>query len=458
MRVLVSVCLFVSVACGGGWQPSTPSPHRPEGPVWTPPVVVEPAPTRPVRTGAVRLEGRAFADDGGPWNALGASLFWALWGERHDPDRLDANLAHLAEHGVDYVRILSMVGSETWHDRVIDPRAGDYWAVADRLFARLARHGLRVQVTVFADAQVMMPDARERELWLDAWVAYAEAHRAQVFLLEVANEYWQNGFADPEQVRSLGRRAQAHTSIPVALSAPPDDDVFSLYADWSGPATLHYDRNVQTDHGPWRPIRQPYGCWNEYREREHYTGNVPPVCVNNEPIGPHATVFDESDPLRLAMAYVTTFVVGNGAYVYHAGAGVRGGGQADLARGRFPNLYDYDHAILRAMSHWRATLPDGLPNWHRTAPHLHDFPWSGSKDAIDRGDVVRTFVALSGNQIVGAFLGMRRPHEATARVGLDLVLYHPVTGEALHRVDVNAGERFTIPADLPGYVVMGALR
>src|SRR5690606_753038 len=69
-----------------------------------------PMPAASAGAGRVGMDGHAFADEGGPFIALGVSLFWALWGERHDAARLDANLAHLAEHDVDYVRILGMVG------------------------------------------------------------------------------------------------------------------------------------------------------------------------------------------------------------------------------------------------------------------------------------------------------------------------------------------------------------
>ena len=44
----------------------------------------------PTRRGLVRLEGRAFADDGGPYLAVGASLFWAAWGYRHDRPEVGA--------------------------------------------------------------------------------------------------------------------------------------------------------------------------------------------------------------------------------------------------------------------------------------------------------------------------------------------------------------------------------
>lgn len=115
------------------------------------PVSVTPTPDVQSR-GPVRLDGRAFADDSGPFNALGVSLFWALWAEKHAPERLDATLAFLARHGVDYVRILAMVGAPSWEDRVIDPAWPDYWETVDAFFERLGRHDLRAQVTLFADA------------------------------------------------------------------------------------------------------------------------------------------------------------------------------------------------------------------------------------------------------------------------------------------------------------------
>src|SRR5690606_1900407 len=149
-------------------------------------------------------------------NALGVSLFWALWGERHDAARLDANLAHLAEHDVDYVRILGMVGAPTWEDRVIDPAWPDYWAVVDRLFERLARHGLRGQVTLFADAEVMMPAAADRDAFQAAWAARLEQWGDQVLFVEVANEHWQNGLPDLAELQRRGQALRAATSVPVA--------------------------------------------------------------------------------------------------------------------------------------------------------------------------------------------------------------------------------------------------
>src|SRR5690606_37195203 len=67
-------------------------------------------PSWPRRTGVVRVEGRAFSDGAGQWNPVGTTLFWALWGERHDVPKIERNLKHVATYGLDYIRILGMVG------------------------------------------------------------------------------------------------------------------------------------------------------------------------------------------------------------------------------------------------------------------------------------------------------------------------------------------------------------
>jgi hypothetical protein len=64
-------------------------------------------------TGLVRLQGRSFWDDAGPFLGLGASYFQALRHAKYDRQRLNDNLALLASKGFNYVRILSMV---SWDD------------------------------------------------------------------------------------------------------------------------------------------------------------------------------------------------------------------------------------------------------------------------------------------------------------------------------------------------------
>ncbi len=54
--------------------------------------------------------GRSLSDDRGPFLGVGASCFQALRHTKFDRARLEANLALLAEHGFNYLRVLSMVG------------------------------------------------------------------------------------------------------------------------------------------------------------------------------------------------------------------------------------------------------------------------------------------------------------------------------------------------------------
>lgn len=398
----------------------------------------------------MRLDGRAFADDAGAWNPLGASLFWALWGERHDPDRLDVNLQHLAANGFDFIRILGMVGAPSWEDRTIDPKASDYWSIVAQLFDRLKRHGLRAEVTVFADAQVMMPDAGQRRGFARSWGQFVEAHRDRVMFVECANEHFQNGFADIKELRGIAILIALETSAPVALSSPDGHFEAAYKGSAATLATIHYDRDVSKADGPWRPVRQPWGWPDEYGD------GLPRAVVNNEPIGPDSSVAADADPMRIAMAYAATFVAGNAAYVFHCGAGIRGGGAADLAKGRRANLFDYDPAIYAGLSTMRKLLPAGLANWQRHNSQWDSSPIAGFNKGVDDGRLMRFYAATFGPQFVGVVLDIKRPITVTARAAMDFTIHHPLTGSVLHRVSLDSGVPWTCQADVPGLVLIGA--
>src|SRR5687767_5777325 len=84
---------------------------------------------RKPRHGPVRAEHHAVADTEGPFNALGATLFWGTWGYKFDRARLERNLQTLSDAGFDYVRVLGSVGGASWSDRETDPRWDDYDSV-----------------------------------------------------------------------------------------------------------------------------------------------------------------------------------------------------------------------------------------------------------------------------------------------------------------------------------------
>ena len=390
------------------------------------------------RQGPVRLDGRSLADEGGPFNALGASLFWGLWGERYDPDRLDANLEWLAGLGVDFVRVLGMVGSESWSDRPVDPSAPDYWAIVDQFLARLERHGLRVEVTIFADAQIMMPNPVARTRFVDAWAERVDREPDRFVFVEISNEHWQNGLDDIGELRALGRRFADRTEVLLALSSPASGRACGVYAASAADlATVHYPRTAS--HGGWGFVAEPWGWPAEYDGP--CAGALPPA-VNNEPGGPGASVRSESDPMRLVMAYVMTFVSQNAAYVAHAGAGVRGGGLADLAVGREADLYDVSglETALAGMRSADNYLPAGIANWSRQAPTEASHPFVGFDSAIARGALTAAYAATSGDQFVVAVAGLRRAVTVSVRRSCTIELHDPLTGRVTAALERAAEE------------------
>lgn len=422
----------------------------------TPTPVPEPTPAPPT-FGVVRINGRAFEDDRGPFNAVGTSLFWALWGERYDADRLDIRNLRVVRGRVDYIRILAMVGSESWSDRVIDPRWPDYWSTVDALFARLRRLQLRAAVTVFADAQVMMPEPGDRALFAQAWAdAIRDKYAQDVIFVEVANEYWQNGVSRDE-LRPLGHILQG-SGVPVALSAPTDDDVCGVYGGWNGIATVHYDRDISKADGVYRPIRQPWGYPAEYREREGYHGPMPDVAVNGEPIGPESSVAADDSPERIALAAATTFIAGGAAYCFHTGAGIRGGGMIDRLRGRRANLDEYSIDFWRGLSTLDFTLVPGQANGRRENAQWSTMPWDGSQHAVDRGDLVRAYASITGRAVRAVFIGTKAPHTITLRESMAFSLVDPVTADIVMAHVLPAGSQVVIPGGRDGLIFVGQIQ
>src|SRR5439155_7466370 len=130
--------------------------------------------------------------------------------------------------------ILSMVG---WDGLEIAPvdftnSAGhfiagwpDYWQQFRDLLDIVSSNGLRAEVTIFADAQNVMPTKSARQAHLDGILANIAGREHKIMHLEVANEAWQNGFPGSQGVSDLLEFTQYladRTSVPVAITSPAD--------------------------------------------------------------------------------------------------------------------------------------------------------------------------------------------------------------------------------------------
>lgn len=408
------------------------------------------------RHGKVRISGHAVADDSGEFPALGASLFWAAWAYKHDRPRLDAHLQLLADHRFDYFRALGVVGRQPyWAGREIDWRWPDYKEVIAGLTDyAYDRYGLRVQWTIFADGDQVIPDPADRVNLIDTFLAMSRGREQKVMHFEVANESWQNGFEGPNglaQVRQLATRLADGTDIPVAISDSEGHECNDHLALYKGMPveilTEHFSRDVEGPLRRWGPVVAPWTL------RE--CAGLPAAVSSNEPMGPRSSVESETDPVRLVAAAIASYMAGIGLYVFHTDAGVWG---------RTP-LTDMPNAtaILDGLAAMRAYLPPDVANWrrHRYNSPQHPFIAHAGKargavwpDGHEDG-AVEVFALDKDGRFFVVPVGIVNGLTLEARRDLSFEVLHPLTGQKLEQHTLKAGQ--TVRLRLPVLVLRGNL-
>jgi hypothetical protein len=412
----------------------------------------------------VALAGNALVDRRGPYLGLGATYFSALRHARSDRARLHADLDFLRSRGFNYVRVLSMVGwYPFWQGLEIAPVAfttqdgrsiaawADYWQQLRDLIEIVEDHGLRTQVTVFADAQ-LMPEKAARIAHLDGILDAIAGREQAVILLEVANEAWQNGFPGAQGIadlREFGKHLADRTDVLVALSAPlggTNADLTELYSGSAADiATEHFSRDIGTVEGGWLPVRD---CW-----RGELAAGVPPIS-SNEPIGPGSSVAEETDPIKLVMAAAFAWGANLPMYVFHSRAGIR---SLEPFEG-VPGIDDFVHLA--------SILPPDLASWVRNDGLEPGAPFTVFADgqpgrywpglAAPQSGAVRNTGKVKGSEFVclpmgilagGVVLEARRP------VSFDA--FDPLTGASSGARALARGQRFTLPRGPGAWILKG---
>ena len=418
--------------------------------------------------GIVRGEGAAFADARGTWLPVGVTLFWAPWGYKFDRARLERDLALLAEFDVDYIRVLGQVGvpgdpADGWSDRLIDPGWADACGSAakstcgtyDEVAAGLTdlafdKYGIRVMWTVFGGTAFTPTPATRRAL-VDRLLAMSKGREHKIMHFEVANEAYQNGFGGAEgeaELRALGRYIQERSPLLVALSAPRGSNCAAaqrLYAGDVGEiVTEHFARGVGD---VWEPIRNVWDL--------QFCDGLPPLRTSNEPIGPFSSVRAEHDTRRLATAAALTYVSGVGAYVLHTGGGIRGGGRADLARGRPASVAEVPDiaTILPALRGMRGRLPSDVPNWTRFDATRADTPLTVTAD----GGLTAAYGARSQDRFVIVALGAGGRITLRGNASMEVEVIDPLDGRPLGGGTVTAGATLSVAAP-EAALIMGRTR
>lgn len=440
------------------------------------------------RHGSVRAHGSALADDDGPFPALGASLFWGVWGFRHDRARLEQNLEFLAEHGFDYVRCLGTVGGLVWNDRQMDPRWPDY----DDIIAGLTdlaydRYGLRVEWSIFGGTN-FTETPESRAAVVDRFARMAVGREHKILLFEIGNESWQTGFPHPHgtaELRALAarlkRKLEEFGAKPIlrAITSPagpehyrasPNEPIGELdkgyRATYEGAGadvgTVHPDRTYAED--GWRPVRLPW--------LYQFIPGMPLIGSNDEPIGPGASVASEDDPMRLVMAAVVTYVSRMAAYTYHTRPGIWGGGVwqtgPNAGQPRGPgDVWDFDQAreIVDGFRTMKGYLPPDLAAWRPLNSNSSGHPFQDSlaidgqfwPDTGSSNGAVRVYAAEQSGRFVVAPIGVRGKLRLRAAFPVTGDVLHPLTGQVLHSGSLDAGEFLELEG-LSAFVLIGHRR
>ena len=418
----------------------------------------------PPTTSTVYLSNRSLTDNDGPFLGLGVTYMQALRRCKYDLARLNSDLAFLSSRGFNYIRVLSMVGwNSYWDGDEIAPISftndsgkpvaawTDYWQqLRDLIDIAYDQHGLRTQITIFADAQ-LMPNKADRIAHMQTLLDNLAGRENKVILLEVANEGWQNGFPDAQGIadlREFGQYLSDRTQILIALSASQGQTNASLTQLYSGSAadiaTEHFSRNIATSEGGWLPVRD---CW-----RVASATGVPP-CSSNEPIGPGSSVNSENDPIKLVSAAAFAWTSGLPMYVYHTSAGVKGLETFESMPG------------VSSFTHLAQILPSDLAGWTRNDGVESSAPFT----ALCAGQANKYWTDVSGatdgcHRNIGASNGsdfvcypqgiLSGGLTLEARRKVTFKVYNPLTGAVVMPTTTKTpGQRFTLAQGSGAYII-----
>ncbi len=415
------------------------------------------------RPGIVRLDRRLFVDDDGPFFAKGATFFAAAWAYRHDRGRLVENLRFLRRGGIDYIRVLGVVGPSAWTDRTVDPAWPDYDDTIAGLTDLAYDEGLRVEWTIFGGVDTT-PTPASREALVQRFIAMARGREHKILHWEVANESWQNGFegeAGRTELHRLAAVLRQGTPNLVALSAAPNEVLAggAAVATWlyrDSPANLltaHLDRSQRGPGGEWEPVARAWDVQG--------LAGVPEAWTSNEPIGPQSSVVADGDPLRIVMSAAVVSIAGGAGYVLHTGPGVRFGGVEDRARDRVANFHEIDRIdeIFAGFSALDRIIPGDQPNWDRSSVETNParLPFDAEALTAERkaGRVFRMFCAAHGDRFVCAPIGLRGESRYRALRPMTVEAMHPLTGATIRTTTLGTGETLVLDGALPAVLLRG---
>jgi hypothetical protein len=397
--------------------------------------------------GAIRRIGpRALGDDRGPQLYASLSRFYHGSEIRTNPDRVKRDVANDVAVGYDAARVLFQVGSldsrDYWAGHVADQNAPGYENDVRRLLDTYRAGGLRLSSACLIGKGNGTDRQSVRRAHVQRLASIMKDYPDVILVAQMMNEPTILGYASEGELLELEALfRQIAPRIVTSTGAYPDNGYGESVDTWGQVGTPHLPRDTDKSEMQDRPWRQPWEI-----------AMLGKAWVNDEPIGPGASVNSERRAKVLRSHAAVSYISGAASYVFHADEGIRGLGDLPQVPG-----YLYSPKAKRF-------LPGGLANGtlqnsNSNFPNRHwdlDPMYYRAGNGNTRG-IVRCFgMQLDGRQYTIPF-GPVSDFELIARRGMRVECYQQDLGEQLWTKGVSPGERVRFSGEHPDYLLISTV-
>lgn len=392
-----------------------------------------------------RVGPRGLGDDRGARNWVALSRFYHGSEILMNPDRVkrDADNDVAAEY--DAARVMFQVGSlgggDYWDGHIADPNHPRYEEGVRQILDIYRERGLRVGSACLIGKGNGMHQQNVRRSHVQRLARIFKDYGDVILIAQMMNEPGIMGEVTiPELLELEALFRQIAPNIVTSTGADGTEDGPGGYeADSYGQVgTPHLDRDQTASEMQDRPWRQP---WD--------TGLTGHSYFNDEPIGPRASVAEETRPNVLRSHALVSFIARATGYVFHADEGIRGNGDLTQVPG------------YREVPRCRRFLPEGMANGDQVNsnsnfPNRHwdlDPKWYRAGNGNRQG-IVRCY----GNQIGGKQytvpFGPVSDFELIAQRALRVQCHQQDLDKLLWERLVGPGEVVRFVGDQPDYLLV----
>lgn len=447
--------ILADVRASAEWQNAhTPAPGPPPTPP-PPPIEV------PGAKGVVRFYGeRAVGDEDGPKLYVGLSRFYWLWAWRYDRDRVLREMDKDRALGYRYARVLAQVGDpndpkDYWVGRIANAGWRDHLELVASLTRVAAERGLLILWTLFGKGGPVQ-HSEYRPPYVHGVSTVLRDCAAGVLTQEVMNEPMVGGDISLDELLELWHIAkEAAPALPTAtgavwtergwVSADPDYAADTGFSPEGWEKTqrevgiAHLDRwqpNLPNPENIDRPWRQP---WDVGLESKRW--------VDNEHVGPGASVHSETRPTVLRSMRAVAFISRAFASCLHGAAGIRG----DIPWEGQPGYVEAPHAVR--------FLPGTLPNGRQQNANANfpDRPYDLSDEyvrSISGKGIVRAYSCQDAGICYTVPFGPVSAYQLVSRANFHVECFQQDVNDLLWERDVARGEVIDFPDPAVDYLLV----